>query len=763
MLTSGFFDSYDGDRKYNALDMSSIFDGIINEGVYASIGDRFTLSIKSGLKILVGSGRAWLNHTWTLNDAPYEIDLSSFAKTDPLKEKVVSILLKVDMRQIKGSNADPARITEIVAVSGGSADVGKAKPIEIKNPYNVGFEKLNGTDSPYAIYYYRLGNITLTPNITTLSNINIVQTVGRTDLDGPPFVSGILQVLSLDVWWENWEAQFSKFLGDSQSRFDNFMAAISTSFNQKMESFDNTFLSNLNKWNTTFNQKMDNIDSEFSSKMTEIDDTFATKMNQWNTTFTNNMNEWGSAFSSKQLELENLLTNFNQFVTTSKNDFNTWFASIQDLISGTGIEDLEKRVKALEDEMAEGGGGADISELEKKVKDNEEGIERIFELIDTKQIQSDPTNQAMVNIKRYMEVNNCTFKEALDFCNGHGLIAYIPREETYELTTAYDLYCNIVMAPEACLRVKNTLTIHSNVTIHGGILKLTATAANQCIRVMANVVIEDCQIIYEESTNVLTTPIFMESSNASPEGWYSLDLRNCLILINNGGRHLIWIRNYFEFTMDQCEIIYTGAQPLIGPTTNKHPGVIIIYDDVSRRDQAINLTDCSFDLQPKGNVYTDLITTYKNDGGANHTNLDIIIDNCRIFDVNWMVVVCDAELVSITNCYLRNGGMLNGGGWNHLKLLGNNSYLTLDNLVSDSYTLLVTKGFGSYIVANNTGLQVGHTNGYYNIAEPNGNGFLSGNVILCWTQDGVLNFKDVFVNDITNGFVSPTNRVQVHY
>ena len=32
-LTSGFFDSLNGDRKYNTLQLSSIFDGIISEGV----------------------------------------------------------------------------------------------------------------------------------------------------------------------------------------------------------------------------------------------------------------------------------------------------------------------------------------------------------------------------------------------------------------------------------------------------------------------------------------------------------------------------------------------------------------------------------------------------------------------------------------------------------------------------------------------------------------------------------------------------------
>ena len=72
-LTSGFFDSFNEDRKYNSLQFSSIFDGIISDGIYATYGDYFLVSPVSGMNIKVGTGRAWLDHTWTLNDADYPL------------------------------------------------------------------------------------------------------------------------------------------------------------------------------------------------------------------------------------------------------------------------------------------------------------------------------------------------------------------------------------------------------------------------------------------------------------------------------------------------------------------------------------------------------------------------------------------------------------------------------------------------------------------------------------------------------------------
>lgn len=42
-VSSGFFNSLNGDRKYNAAQMSAIFDGLIIDGVFASIGTAFAV------------------------------------------------------------------------------------------------------------------------------------------------------------------------------------------------------------------------------------------------------------------------------------------------------------------------------------------------------------------------------------------------------------------------------------------------------------------------------------------------------------------------------------------------------------------------------------------------------------------------------------------------------------------------------------------------------------------------------------------------
>ena len=48
MLTSGFFNSVDGDRKYNAEQMSQMFEGLIGDGIFESVGGKFKVSANSG-------------------------------------------------------------------------------------------------------------------------------------------------------------------------------------------------------------------------------------------------------------------------------------------------------------------------------------------------------------------------------------------------------------------------------------------------------------------------------------------------------------------------------------------------------------------------------------------------------------------------------------------------------------------------------------------------------------------------------------------
>lgn len=76
-VSSGFFNSVNHDRLYDAEQLSSIFDGIIVDGVYENVGEAFNVTAYPDAynTVLVGTGRAWFDHTWTLNDSRFSITL----------------------------------------------------------------------------------------------------------------------------------------------------------------------------------------------------------------------------------------------------------------------------------------------------------------------------------------------------------------------------------------------------------------------------------------------------------------------------------------------------------------------------------------------------------------------------------------------------------------------------------------------------------------------------------------------------------------
>ena len=93
-LSCGFYNSLDHDRKYNAEQFGSIFDGVIHDGVYMNIGG--TMMVKAtgaDMTVNIQTGRAWFNHTWTLNDTIYPITLPD---AEQMLQKIVAIVLEIN-------------------------------------------------------------------------------------------------------------------------------------------------------------------------------------------------------------------------------------------------------------------------------------------------------------------------------------------------------------------------------------------------------------------------------------------------------------------------------------------------------------------------------------------------------------------------------------------------------------------------------------------------------------------------------------------
>lgn len=182
-LTSGFFDSFNEDRKYNSLQLSSIFDGIISDGVYATYGDYFLVSPVSGMGIKVGTGRAWLDHTWTLNDADYPLTV----------EDAEVVLKRIDTVVIEVDRSNSGRINRLRILKGTPA----SEPVA---------PTLTKTGT---LKQYPLADILVKPNVTAIAAADITNRIGTADL---PWVAGIIDHVSAEELVQQWRTEFDTLL-----------------------------------------------------------------------------------------------------------------------------------------------------------------------------------------------------------------------------------------------------------------------------------------------------------------------------------------------------------------------------------------------------------------------------------------------------------------------------------------------------------------------------------------------------------------------
>lgn len=202
-VTHGFYNSKNHDRRYDAIQISSIFDGIIRDGIYMSIGDRLIVRANSGMMITVGSGRAWFNHTWTLNDSLLPLTLPD---AEILMKRIDAVVLEVNAEESVRENS--------IKIIKGIPGTNPARPAMINTS---------------TVHQYPLAYIFVAPGTTAIRQADITNMVGSSTT---PFVSGILQTVNLDELLGQWRDQLDRFIENEEKDFSDWKALQENQFLQ---------------------------------------------------------------------------------------------------------------------------------------------------------------------------------------------------------------------------------------------------------------------------------------------------------------------------------------------------------------------------------------------------------------------------------------------------------------------------------------------------------------------------------------------------
>lgn len=254
-FTYGFYNAVNGDRAYDAVQMAEIFDGMINDGVYATIGDCFIVTeyTEENNTVVIGSGRAWFHHTWNKLDVPM-----IFAGPGPEINAN-----RIDVIVIEVNSTDRTNAIKWIA---GSPSSNPQKPTLI-NTTNI---------QQFPICY-----ITRMPGMNIIEQRFIENAVGSTTT---PFVTGIIDTIDTGKLLLQWQAQWNNWFGKT----DGEWISIKNEYAGQWTNIKQTYESQWAGIKTTYATEWTNIKgtvnnewSELKSDTKEEQDRIVAELDEW--------------------------------------------------------------------------------------------------------------------------------------------------------------------------------------------------------------------------------------------------------------------------------------------------------------------------------------------------------------------------------------------------------------------------------------------------------------------------------------------------
>lgn len=192
MQTFGFFDSIDGDRKYNAAQMTEYFDGLVSNGVYQNVGQAMVITAAGGMVVNAGTGRAIIDCRWLKNDAilPVEITVANAALP-----RYTAVVVRLDYT---------ARKMEITTKDGTAA----ATPMQ---------PTMSNTDDLKEIC---LAMVYVAANATNITQANITD-MRSSSLCG--WVTGLIEQVDTSTLFLQWQDAYQSFYNNMAAGFYAWM------------------------------------------------------------------------------------------------------------------------------------------------------------------------------------------------------------------------------------------------------------------------------------------------------------------------------------------------------------------------------------------------------------------------------------------------------------------------------------------------------------------------------------------------------------
>lgn len=188
-VTYGFFNSIDGDRLYNADQMSEYFDGLVSNGVYESVGNALQVMASTGMTVNVQTGRAIINCKWLNNDAVLTLNIT---QAHAVLNRYTAVVVRLDVVN---------RTVSITTKDGTPA----SSPVQ---------PTMSNTSTMVELC---LAMIYVGAGVTSITQANITDMRASSSCG---WVTGLVEQVDTSTLFLQWQTAYEEFYQSFQSWFD---------------------------------------------------------------------------------------------------------------------------------------------------------------------------------------------------------------------------------------------------------------------------------------------------------------------------------------------------------------------------------------------------------------------------------------------------------------------------------------------------------------------------------------------------------------
>lgn len=222
-ISFGFFNSLNGDRTYDADQMSEYFDGLISNGVYESVGD--ALQVKAvtggGMNVQVMPGRGVINCKWISNNSALILEVTA---AHAVLNRWTAVVMRLDTVN---------RLMTITTKDGTPAST-PTKP---------------SMDNTASVVELCLAYIYVGAGVTSISQANI-EDMRASDLCG--WVTGLIDQVDTSELFLQWQTAYENYFAEMTAEFNDWFATLTSQLNV------NTYIQEYNK-NVTIGSGVTNV------------------------------------------------------------------------------------------------------------------------------------------------------------------------------------------------------------------------------------------------------------------------------------------------------------------------------------------------------------------------------------------------------------------------------------------------------------------------------------------------------------------------